>query len=212
MRQLRRPDLRGARWQETANNQQGREGLLLAVVPRLGAGEGRRKTVGSSAGALRHESSREPGDGSVPDRIAKLLLNKSRSSTNAIPSWHRCRRNVHRLRRLRSSQPADRGLEESVDAARSDRRHHDGADSALAARDEIGSICGSAPRSPPTRCSSARARWSRYLTTRGFRDVPFIQRGNRASPLRHQLGEAEAAGQAPQCFEVERADRASTAP
>ena len=36
-----------------------------------------------------------------------------------------------------------------------------------------------------------------YVTTKGFRDVPFIQRGNRKAPLRHELGEAEAAGQAP---------------
>ena len=37
---------------ETANNHQGREDLLLAVVLRLGAGEGNRKTGRCRAGAL----------------------------------------------------------------------------------------------------------------------------------------------------------------
>ena len=41
--------------------------------------------------------------------------------------------------------------------------------------------CGSAPPSPPTPSWSARARSVAYVTTRGFRDVPFIQRGNRES-------------------------------
>ena len=33
-----------------------------------------------------------------------------------------------------------------------------------------------------------------YVTTEGFRDIPFIQRGNRRKPLRHHLDQAEAAG------------------
>ena len=92
---------------------------------------------------------------------------------------HRRRRDVHRFRRLRPRHRGDRGLEgacrcpatrstASCTGSRSYRR-----------RDATSATSGSARRSPPTRCSSARAPTVAYVTTRGFRDVPFIQRGNR---------------------------------
>jgi N-methylhydantoinase A len=46
-----------------------------------------------------------------------------------------------------------------------------------------------------------------YVTTKGFRDVIFIQRGNRQIALRHELGQTEAAGQATALFRGHGTDR-----
>ena len=45
-----------------------------------------------------------------------------------------------------------------------------------------------------------------YLTTTGFRDVPFIQRGKRKSHYEHHLGQGTTAGEAAPCYEVDGRD------
>ena len=99
------------------------------------------------------------------------------------------------------------GLEGAVGAGRSGRRASWPASSASPTRRRDRATSGSAPRSRPTPCSSARARSSPTSTTKGFRDVPFIQRGNRKSHYDMSWVKPKPLVKRRHCFELDRADR-----
>ena len=152
---------------------------------------------------------RLPGRRAHQPRASRGVLSKiitGRKRQDAASARDRCRRHLHRLRRLRRRGTADRGLEGAVGAGRSGGRHPERARRAIPTGPTVDNI-----RLGTTVATNAmlerKGAVVAYVDHQGLPRRAVHPARQPQVPLRHELGQAEAAGQAPPLLRARRAHR-----